>query len=456
MAGLTDEQVAQVRECVERVRAHSKLEPPMFHDLAHDTEPCEEWEEWSRQESELLDEYTDVIHAAVAAAMGNGMDQERFYTLLDVLMAAVAAGLADGNEPLLIRTGKATTMAVRGTTKRGTYDAGDGKPFVRAGDITISADNMGELLVDVGTHKTLAILNHLATTSGYGYEPGRNCEVSTSVADILERRSLEPTRKNKERVRRDIKALAAWSWSWENESTGEYVRVPLAGGVVSIKRGGRIVFNISADFMRYVLNSRSGLLPLDPLLLTTDDIAHPHAYTMGYKLATHSYQNAGEQNQCTLSVEKLLEYTETLPTKDEVKDRNYTRRIIEPMERDLDYLVELGVLKWWDYCHAKGEPLTDREQEARLGDDGEDKALPYDMAIKANIQWQLGTYYEQHMLKTIEARERRRGEALAARERQDRKRKRIERKKEAHKARAEAEAELAAGGESAPSKLQNG
>ena len=28
---------------------------------------------------------------------------------------------------------------------------------------------------------------------------------------------------------------------------------------------------------------------------------------MGYKLATHSYQNAGEQNQCTLSVEKLLE-----------------------------------------------------------------------------------------------------------------------------------------------------
>ena len=148
MAGLTDEQVAQVRECVERVRAHSKLEPPMFHDLAHDTEPCEEWEEWNRQESELLDEYTDVIHAAVAAAMGNGMDQERFYTLLDVLMAAVAAGLADGNEPLLIRTGKATTMAVRGTTKRGTYDAGDGKPFVRAGDITISADNMGELNSD--------------------------------------------------------------------------------------------------------------------------------------------------------------------------------------------------------------------------------------------------------------------------------------------------------------------
>lgn len=443
MAGLTDKQVAQVRECVAKLREHNKNEPPMFHDLAHDTEPSAEWEEWNRQESELLAEYTDVINAAMRAAMGNGMDQDRFYNVLDVLISAVSAGLEDGNEPLLIRTGKATTMAVRGTTKRGTYDAGDGRQFIQAGDITISADNMGELLVDVGTHKTLAILNHLATTSGYGYEDGRNCEVSTSVADILERRKLEPTRKNKERVRRDIKALAAWSWSWENAISGEYLRIPLAGGAVSIKRGGKIIFNISADFMRYVLNSRSGLLPLDPLLLTTDDIAHPHAYTMGYKLATHSYQNAGEQNQCTLSVEKLLEYTETLPTRDEVKDRNYTRRIIEPMERDLDYLVELGVLKFWDYCHAKGEPLTDSEQEARLDSDGEERALPYDLAIKANIQWELGTYYEEHMLKTLEARERRRGEALAARERQERKRKRIERKKEGYQARAEAEAERA-------------
>lgn len=387
---------------------------------------------------------------------GNTARADRIFTLAyGVKREDVFRGL-EKNRPMVLRVGREMTAGMEATTKRGTFENPDGGEFVMTNEIMVSAAKAGGLTISTGIKKTLAWLNHLATESGYGYEAGRNCVISTNVAEIMRVRGLDDTRKHRERVRKDIKALARWSFEFEDKKTHEWVRIPLAGGAVQIRRGGAITFAISADFMRAVLNSRAGLLPMDPALMRTDDKRNPHAWAIGYKLATHTYMNKGEANESTLSVKKLLDHLEDVPRAEEVKGQNYTQKIIAPVERDLTALVELGVLDWWDYCHTKGEPLTDAEQGARFNEDGNDAPLPYEIAIKANIQWQLSHTYEEHMAQVLAARERHSAEAKAAREKAKKKQRRIESRKERRVAEklAEAEAEKLTreSGENAPSK----
>ena len=332
---------------------------------------------------------------------------------LDRIMALAYGEAAREKRPLVMRTGKVFTEAMHATTKRGVYVHEDGGEFLMAGRLMVRTTGSGRLAATVGMNKTLMYLNHLATISGYGYEEGRSCIVHTTIDELLERRGLDPTRKNKDRVRSDLQALARWAWEFEDVNTKAWVRVPLAGGV-KIARGGAVTFSLTPEFMREIINRRAGLLPADPALMRTDDKRNPNAFTIGYKLMTHSYQNAGETNQNTLSVSRLLDYVETIPKAEDVASRHHTRRIVEPMERDLTALVDLGMLDWWDYCHVKGEPLTDEEQAARFDEDGNERALPYEIAIRANIQWQLSNAYEEEIAKTIEARERHRKEAAEA------------------------------------------
>lgn len=331
---------------------------------------------------------------------------------LDRIMALAYGEAAREKRPLVMRTGKVFTEAMHATTKRGVYVHEDGGEFLMAGGLMVRATGSGRLAATVGMNKTLMYLNHLATVSGYGYEEGRSCTVHTTVEELLDRRGLDPTRKNKERVRSDLQALARWAWEYEDPNEKVWKRVALSEGA-EIRRGA-VSFTFTSRFMREIINRRAGLLPADPALMRTDDKRNPNAFTIGYKLMTHSYQNAGETNQNTLSVSRLLDYVETIPRREDVRNRAYTQRIIEPMERDLTALVGLGVLDWWDYCHVKGEPLTDEEQAERFDEDGNERALPYEIAIKANIQWQLSNSYEDEIAKTIEARDRHRKEAADA------------------------------------------
>ena len=426
---------------------------------------------------ETLEDGTEVPHTLADLGLDptrllsfRNITQGRAVTLFDLLSGIVILRASLNfamqvqerrNAPMVMRTGKRMTQAMGATNRGGTFDHENGGAFVMAGDLMISADRAEALTLTVGEKKILAYLNHLATVSGYGYEPERSCIVTTTIDEILDKRGLEPTRKNRERARRDVRTLARQAWEFEATNTHEWVRIPLAGGAVKIRRGGIVEFSISSDYMRLVLNPRAGLLPMDPALLRTDDKRNPHAFAIGYKLTTHAYQNYGKANQCTLSVEKLLDYVESIPKPDEVTAQNYTQRIVEPMERDLNALVGCGVLEWWDYSHAKGEPLTDEEQAQRLDVDGNDKALPYDVAVKANIQWQFAHDYKEHMADVVAAREKRSAKALEAREqeraRERRRKQRIQNRKERRIAdrladRELAEADKANSGESAPSK----
>lgn len=73
--------------------------------------------------------------------------------------------------------------------------------------------------------------------------------------------------------------------------------------------------------------------------------------------------NVGNGTHDIVSVKALLEAFTGIPTLDELKaggDFHWQRRIQEKLERELDNLYDLGVLKW-EYCGAKKAPLKDEE-----------------------------------------------------------------------------------------------
>lgn len=354
--------------------------------------------------------------------------------------------------PQIIKTGKLFADAMRGKPNRTSelWEVQRGAEYLaEIGVLKITAESKKALDTALASSKTLIQLNALATASDYKYDKDRTLTVQTTLDELLEGRGVDvdalakSTRsKRRAKLKEEILSLAGTSWNYTDES-GDFVRVPLAGGTCSVVRGN-VTFVFSSDFMGAVLNRGAGRMALDPALLRTDEKNNPYAMPIGYKLLSHSYQNIGKPNECTLSVEKVLEFVEGIPTYEEVKatDRHYDRRIIAPMERDLNHLVEIGVLEWWDYCHAKGEPLTDAEQDERTNAETIGAPTPYDIAINANIQWQLANTYDEQRAETVKSRERRAELAEAAKQREADRKKRIERRKEGYIAKKAAEKEL--------------
>lgn len=346
----------------------------------------------------------------------------------------------DSNSPLIVKNGKLFTQAMRGKKKNANDIWPIGNDFrAEVGEMQMTASDEKALDVAIGSNKTMTYLNAAATATDYRYEADRVCIVEASISDLLEKRKLKDTKKNKAKIRNEINAISRTSWTLRQADTGEFLTIPLAGGKCWAK-GDVIHFTFSPDFMGAVLNREAGRMTVDPILLGTDDVKCPHAFTIGWKLSTHSYQNLGKKNETTLSVSKLLDFVEGIPSFETVKDSNraYTQRIIEPMEKSLYHLVEIGFLEYWDYCHKNGEPLADEEQGQRFADTGEECALPYDIAKDANIQWQFSKAYKEQRKQTMKARESKAMKAEDAKRRKAEKEKRIERKVESNIARAKA------------------
>ena len=346
----------------------------------------------------------------------------------------------DENSPLIVKTGKLFTEAMRGKRKSANEIWPLGDAFIaEVGDLKMVANEEKALDTAIGSSKTMIYLNAAATATNYRYEPDRVCIVEASMTDLLEKRKLKNTKKNRAKIRNEVNSIALTSWTMKRADNGEFVTIPVAGGKCWAK-GDVIHFAFSPDFMGAVLNREAGRMAANPILLGTDDVKYPHALTIGWKLSTHSYQNLGKKNETTLSVAKLLEFAEGIPSFEDVRESNraYTQRIIEPLEKSLNHLAEIGLIEYWDYCHENGEPLTDEEQDQRFNDDGEECALPYEIARDLNIQWKLSKAYEEQREQTMKARENRALRVEAAKQKKAERQKRIDRKIESNIAKAKA------------------
>ena len=274
--------------------------------------------------------------------------------------------------PIIVRTSKEWTAAMGADSHTAKFVDNDGRDFTTAilgrendgspHELVMYADSGAPLVADAGTNKLLTHLNELITRDRVETGPDKVVTVTTSYADILEERGLPLTKKNKERVRAQFKALANTRWNFIDAKGTEW-DVGIADAV-GYRRDGTIVCSLTPLFVALVIGSNAGRVAVDRLLMTIDDASHPHAFAISYRLTHHMYMNHGSGNEYRISVKKLLENVRSIPDYDHVSEtgRAYTRRIIAPLERDLDHLVDIGFLDFWDFVHEKGEPLTDDEQ----------------------------------------------------------------------------------------------
>ena len=326
----------------------------------------------------------------------------------------------------------------------------------RKGETVVIVQGLKDALaLKPSSRKTFTLLDQEATRMSmageYRHDGETVCRVVLSVSETARLYGITEE-SAKKRLRRDFKAIANESLTIEKKGKGGgWVTIPVAGGAFGI-RGDRAAFTFSPDVMTYLFNPAAPRVDLPPELFATDDAKHPAAFQIGVKLYTNFNQNYDSEGRDRLKLTTLLNAAREIPTPEELDRgrRSKTDRIMAPLEAAMDHLVEIGALKAWDYCHEKGEPLTDEEYERIELEHEIGNPTPWELAEDLQITWELGRRYPELEAARQASRERRAGEAMQAKARREKEAKasarRIRGKKESAIAKKLAEEELAATG----------
>ena len=132
-----------------------------------------------------------------------------------------------------------------------------------------------------------------------------------------------------------------------------------------IVKDGKIKVRFEYDLVEYLAHSY--IMPYHKELFKINPKYNPHSYFLGRKLLLHRNVNKEKPTKNRISVEALLACCPDLPSYEEIKGeaRQLSKRIIDPIERDLDMLQEKGILSSWEYCTTGGEPIPQDQLEKR-------------------------------------------------------------------------------------------
>ena len=321
-----------------------------------------------------------------------------------------------------------------------------GQELTQAGKDSFLLVDAGESLeIDPMTKKIMLLFMSLADDDGV---------VRTDVDTLLVEYFKRPlTRTYRENVKKTIRGVAALKFFRSNGGGKNDVgEIPIQKGF-DIQRGGKVTFVLNELFCAVAMRN-AAFHDTDPVLCRTDDYTYPHAFEIGVRLNAHRHMNAGQANERRISVKCLLDSVKSFMTAEEV-ERNFrgqqTARIIAPMEKSLNHLVDIGYLEYWDYCHKNGAPLTDSEYQRGLDADGEEKPLPYGVAKDCLIEWKPARDFSGGLQAISDSRAARKREGEARKREKEaaekRKQKRIAKKTEDAIAEKRAESAVPAQGE---------
>lgn len=186
-------------------------------------------------------------------------------------------------------------------------------------------------------------------------------DMTEAEIDKERKRAKEAMKEVRQKVVRGLDALYNISLSWHEKMRGKELdfydtRIITSKGI----RNGQVRMSFDPKLAKYLSTAYVAQFPVSILSLSD---RYPSAYAMGRKCALHAsmYSNVANERDNILSVETLLEASGR--DAESVTNRRHRQLIIEPFERDLDMLMECGVLSSWEYCQAKGAPLTDEQAE---------------------------------------------------------------------------------------------
>ena len=164
--------------------------------------------------------------------------------------------------------------------------------------------------------------------------------------------------------------------------------------VSEIKRSGDVYFILNTDFVDY-LTENNFITYISDRVFNIQLKEHPNALAIIFKLSVMYSMNILKANRGLVSVKDLLADVLNIPSYEEVKklQKSPYKAIIEPMERDLDYLQDFGLLKQWEYCNEKREPLTNKQLEN----------YGYKTLVKCYIKYELADYPKELQEKRLES-----------------------------------------------------
>ena len=153
---------------------------------------------------------------------------------------------------------------------------------------------------------------------------------------------------------------------WINKKPTK-VQEPMTIRYIDAKPAGAIRqtahINLALSFVKYLSQNAQIMNFYTPLLLKD---TNSNSYYLGKKLLEHFNMNgvnSHKANKDSIKVESLLNYTPDIPTLKQEKDkgRHYRERCIEPLEKTLDRLVYVGLLKEWYFMNADKQSLTNTQ-----------------------------------------------------------------------------------------------
>ena len=129
-----------------------------------------------------------------------------------------------------------------------------------------------------------------------------------------------------------------------------------------------VSFEFSNVVQEYLLNKRDPMSINNGLFqITCSKTQNPYAFAIGYKIHYQAnmnrYKDGKKNNIFPMSVKNLLELCEKsgLPSYKKVSSttKQITDEIIMPIERELDLLIDKGIISKWHYEDKKGNKIKD-------------------------------------------------------------------------------------------------
>lgn len=286
-------------------------------------------------------------------------------------LAILDLGTANSFVPMLNGTAINLFMSIDSSSLTPERDDASGDNIIERESLRVFIEKPYELTRALcsSTHKLLDVFIILLTKQNRyrGDESTINPTVEIALDDYLQLCGYKNTKDCRKtigkQVKADLETLRHISLEWtENfkDKKKAFSKMRFCDDA-NIGRG-KIVFTFSMDMAKYLISS---YITQYPLALLKVSQRNPNVYYVFKKLALHAgmKSNIRKGTHNILSVASLLKACPNIPSYDKVKktDRAMERRIIAPLEAALDSINEFVK---WNYCNAKGVPLTDEQMKA--------------------------------------------------------------------------------------------
>jgi hypothetical protein len=187
----------------------------------------------------------------------------------------------------------------------------------------------------------------------------RDPYIRKSLNEYMRERDLSDPKSAREQVRRDIDLAKRIKIEYMTQgkrgkkATGE---ISLYGGTWGQLENGDIVFKFNSDFLDIfkIAGGGYGYMYSHRAAIKIDQKRYPDAFSLYKKIATLAHM----KNDKPIPIISLLPLCSNIPTYEAVMNgnRDWRGRIIKKFEKNMNALVEVGILETWEYLNNSDHP----------------------------------------------------------------------------------------------------